>query len=161
MEYKDFANQLMEKNGKWEVSLLNDLYEKRGDIYLKSGDFRRGVLDFNRIYKGIPNFAASTERWRPLGVGSNGQQYYLDVKTAECPTSRPVLIWIKTVGKKETTTTEYEIECKSKRLSDNGSVTHDSNGKVVRSSDTSSGWQRIVPDTVGEQFYNGACAIGH
>jgi tetratricopeptide (TPR) repeat protein len=160
MEYGDFANQLMEKNGKWQVSLLNDLYEKRGDTYLKSGDFRRGVLDFNRIYKGIPNFADVTERWRPLGAASDGQQYYLDVKTAEFPINGPIRIWIKAAGKKETNTTEYEIDCKSKRLNDTGSVTHDSNGKVVRSSDTSSGWQRIVPDTIGEQFYNGACAIG-
>ena len=28
-EYKVFAEELMEKNGKWEVGLLNDLYEKR------------------------------------------------------------------------------------------------------------------------------------
>jgi len=33
MEYEVFAKQLMEKNGKWGVSLLNGLYEKRGDTY--------------------------------------------------------------------------------------------------------------------------------
>ena len=67
MEYVGFTKELTEKNGKWPISLLNELYEKRGDTYLRSGDFRRGVLDFKRIFKGIPNFADSTDRWRALG----------------------------------------------------------------------------------------------
>jgi len=82
MEYRVFAEQLMEKNGKWEISLLNDLYEKRGDAYLKAGDYRRGALDFDRIFKGIPDFADSTERWRVLGKSADGE-FYLDTKTAE------------------------------------------------------------------------------
>jgi tetratricopeptide (TPR) repeat protein len=161
LEYPKLAHQ-MEQNRKWKPTfLLRDVYEKRGDAYLRVGDYRRGVLDFTRIYKGFPDFASSTDRWRLIVQGADSNSYFLDVKTAEFPLSGPVRIWIKTAGKKETNTTEYEIDCKSKRLNDTGSVTYDSNGKVVRSSDTSSGWQRIVPDTIGEQFYNGACSIGH
>jgi hypothetical protein len=36
-------------------------------------------------------------------------------------------------------------------------VTYDSNGTVLTSSEVSSGWQQIIPDTIGEQLYNGAC----
>jgi hypothetical protein len=73
MKYEDLVKQLMEKNGKWAISLLNDLYEKRGDAYLKAGDFRRGALDFDRIFKGIPDFADSTERWRVLDKSADGE----------------------------------------------------------------------------------------
>jgi tetratricopeptide (TPR) repeat protein len=159
MKYEDFSKQLVELNGKWEVSSLNDLYEKRGDAYLKSGDFRQGVLDSNRIYKGIPNFASSTDRWRLLG-GTGSYQYYLDVKTAEFTMNGAVRLWIKAAGKRETSTTAYEMDCQSKRLNVTSAVTYDPSGKVTNSYESSSGWQRIVPDTIGEQFYNGACSVG-
>jgi tetratricopeptide (TPR) repeat protein len=159
MKYEDFSKQLLEKNGKWEVGLLNDLYEKRGDTYLKSGDYRQGVLDFNRIYKGIPNFASSTDRWRFLG-GTDSDQYYLDVKTAEFPAKGHARVWIKAVTKKGTSTTEYEMDCQSKRLNVTSVVTYDSNGKVTNTYEPSTDWQRVVPDTIGEQFYDGACSVG-
>ncbi len=158
-DYKVFTKQL-EENGKWEVSFLfSELYEKRGDAYLKAGDFRRGVLDFTRIYKGIPNSANSTDRWRLLG-GTDSDRCFLDVKTAEFPANGPVRFWTKTVGKKEANTAAYEMDCNSQRLNITSTVTYDSTGKVLNSSDVSRGWQRVVPDTVGEQLYNGACSGG-
>jgi len=157
MEYEVFAKQLMEENGKWTVSLLNELYEKRGDTYLKAGDYRRGVMDLNRIFKGMPNFAEGTDRWRALGIHGDGGEMYLDAKTAEFSTDGPVRLWVKTVGKKETETSAYELDCASKRINETTSIAHDPAGKVVRSSEVGSGWQRIIPDTIGEQLYNGAC----
>ncbi len=44
MDYVGFAKQLTQRNGGWAISMLNELYEKRGDTYLKSGNFRRGIL---------------------------------------------------------------------------------------------------------------------
>jgi tetratricopeptide (TPR) repeat protein len=157
-EYKVFAKQVMEENGKWQVSLLNELYEKRGDAYLRSGDFRRGVLDFNRIFKGIPNFADSTDRWRTLGRNSIGEDYYLDVKSFESSGSGQVRLWVKTIGKKEKETVAFEIDCKTRLMNNTSTVVYDSNGKVLKSSEFTSGCQRIVPDTIGEQLYNGACS---
>jgi tetratricopeptide (TPR) repeat protein len=157
MEYKVFAKQLIEENGKWGISLLNDLYEKRGDGYLKTGDYRRGVLDFVRIFKGIPNFAESTDRWRMLGRSTDGD-YYLDVKTVEFSADGPVHLWIKTTGRKETQTVAYGIDCKARRLNTTSSVAYDSSGKVSSSSDLSGEWHPIVPDTLGEQLFIGACS---
>jgi tetratricopeptide (TPR) repeat protein len=156
MEYAGFAKQL-DGNGKWAISLLNELYEKRGDTYLRSGDFRRGILDFTRIFKGIPNFSDSTDRWRTLGRTADQEDYFLDVKSAEFPGDGPVRIWLKFVGKKETQTVENELDCNAKRMKRASIVTYDSNGTVLTSSEVSSGWQGIVPDTIGEQLYNGAC----
>jgi tetratricopeptide (TPR) repeat protein len=157
MEYVGFAEELTEKNGKWAISLLNELYEKRGDTYLRSGDFRRGVLDFRRIFKGIPNFADSTDRWRALGRTADQEDYFLDAKSAVFPSDGPVQLWVKFVGKKETQTVENELDCKTRRTNRASVVTYDSNGTLLTSSEVSSGWQRIIPDTIGEQLYNGAC----
>jgi tetratricopeptide (TPR) repeat protein len=157
-EYNVVAQRLMKENGTWAISRLNELYEKRGDVYLKAGDYWRGVLDFQRIFKGIPNFADSTDRWRMLGRSSDGEDYYLDVKSVEFSGSGPVRLWIKTTGKKQTETVAYEIDCKARLMTNTSTVVYDSNGKVLNTSELSSGWQRIVPDTIGEQLYNGACS---
>ncbi|MFZ0816788.1 MAG: surface-adhesin E family protein [Candidatus Sulfotelmatobacter sp.] len=156
MEYAGFAKQL-DGNGRWAISLLNELYEKRGDTYLRSGDFRRGVLDFTRIFKGIPNFADSTDRWRALGRTADQEDYFLDVKSAEFPSDGPVRIWLKFAGKKETQTVENELDCKTRRMNRASIVTYDSNGTVLANSGVSTGWERIIPDTVGERVYDGAC----
>jgi tetratricopeptide (TPR) repeat protein len=158
IEYKVFAKQLMEENGKWQISLLNELYEKRGDAYLKAGDYRRGALDFERIFKGIPNFAESTDRWRILGRSTDAEEYYVDVKSVEFSAVGPVRLWIKTIGKKETQTVAFEMDCKAKLMNSTSSVTYDSNGKTLNTSEVSSGWQRIVPDTIGERLYDGVCS---
>ena len=157
MEYVGFAKQLTDRNDKWAISQLNELYEKRGDVYLRSGDFKRGVLDFRRIFKGIPNFADSTDRWRALGRTADHEDYFLDAKSAEFPSDGPAHLWVKTVGTKETQIVEYELDCKTRRMNGASTVTYDSNGKVLSSPEVSSGWQRVIPDTIGEQIYNGAC----
>ena len=115
------------------------------------------VRFLNRIFKGIPNFAAVTDRWRSLGKAPDGE-YFLDVKSAEFPANEPVRLWIKTVKKKGTETVAYELDCKGRLINGMSSITYDTNGKVVNSSDVSSGWQRVVPDSIGEQLLNGACS---
>lgn len=113
MEYVGFAKQL-DGNGKWAISSLNELYETRDDAYLRSGEFGRGVLDFTRIFKGIPNFVDSTDRGRALGRTADSEDYFLDVKSAEFPSNGTVRIWMKFGGKKETQTVEHELDCKTR-----------------------------------------------
>jgi tetratricopeptide (TPR) repeat protein len=160
MEYAGFANKLMHENGKWSISLLNELYEKRGDAYLQSGDFKRGAADFQRIYKGIPNFANSTDRWRLIGASTDGALYFLDVKTADFPSLGTARMWIKTSTKRGSETSEYQLECKARRLRTASFVRYDPNGKVLNSSDATTDWLAIIPDSVGERLYNGACPQG-
>ncbi len=159
-EYNVIAKQLLEENKNWEISfLLRDLYEKRGDAYLRANDFRRGVLDFNRIFKGIPNSADGVDRWRLLGGGPGGEQYYLDVKSVELPDNGPARLWLKNVSKNMSYTVQsIDLDCRAMRINLTPSVAYNSEGQVVSSSETSSGWQRIVPDTQGEQLYMGMCS---
>ncbi len=161
-EYSVFAKRLRE-NGKWQtssLSLLNDLYGKRGDAYLRANDFRRGVGDFQRIFKGIPNFAERVERWRSLGVGGDGEQYFLDVKSAEFRNGERPQVWIKSISKdKKSSVLAYEADCKTRRLNQQSAVAYDAARKLVSSSDVGTGWQVVVPGTIGEQLYNGLCSV--
>jgi tetratricopeptide (TPR) repeat protein len=50
MEYVSFANSVLQKEGKWAIGDLHDLYQKRGDAYLNINQFRAAVRDFNRIF---------------------------------------------------------------------------------------------------------------
>src|SRR5579862_1310832 len=94
-EYAIIAKNMMEgEDRSYATMIFRDLYEKRGDTYLNAGDFKRGSLDFARIFKGIPEFAESTDRWRSLGKAPDGE-YFLDVKSVEFPASGPVRLWIK------------------------------------------------------------------
>jgi tetratricopeptide (TPR) repeat protein len=141
--------------------LLSELYEKRGDAYLNVRDFKRGVLDFNRIFKGIPDSTGSTERWRPLGKSAAGDEIFLDVKSAEFPNNAPVTLWLKFEEKKESQKIEYEIDCKGRLMNEASVISYDSTGKVSGSSEIASGWKRVIPDSIGEQIFNGACSSAH
>lgn len=158
--YDVLAKRLMQENGKWQISLLHPLYEKRGDAYLRANNFRRGVLDFDRIYKGIPNFARSVDRWRQLG-SSPGEEYYLDVKTVEFNGNEFSRLWVKTLNKMPkpmSTVQGLELDCKSRRLNVISVVRYDADDHLIDSSDVSGGWRRVVPGTTGEQLYNGMCS---
>jgi tetratricopeptide (TPR) repeat protein len=158
-EYSVVAKRLMEENGSWSISfLLKDLYEKRGDAYLNAADFRHGALDFQRIFKGMPDFAKSTDRWRTIGKGADGDEYFLDVKGAEFPSNAPAHFWIKTVGKKQSTLLAFDMDCKGRRINPVSSASYDSEGKLQGSSEENSGWQPVFPDSIGEQLYNGTCS---
>jgi hypothetical protein len=158
-EYSVIEEKLLAGEGQWQIgSVITNLYERRGDAYLKANDFRRGVLDFTRIFKGIPNFADVEDRWRELGSSSGGGAYYLDVKSVEFAHEGPARLWLKTANKdKSYTVQSWDIECKSRRLSVTATAFYNSDDQLVRSLDVNGGWQRVIPETRGEQLYNGAC----
>jgi hypothetical protein len=155
------AKQLLAEKDEWAIDFVNELYEKRGDAYLRMNDFRRGVQDFNRIIKGIPNYADGMDRWRLLGSSPGGEQHYIDVKTAEFSNSVPARLWLKTVKKDESYTVQaYELDCKGGRINATSTVQYSPNDEIISTSETSGGWQRIVPETLGEQLHNGMCSSG-
>ena len=82
-----------------------------------------------------PQMATSTDRWRVVGRDSIGDNYYLDVKSAEFLKPASARFWIKFVSKKATQTIRYEVDC----------------------TNLNSGWEEAIPDTLGEQLLNGAC----
>jgi tetratricopeptide (TPR) repeat protein len=156
VDYEGFAEDVLHKNGSWGVSLLNDLYEKRGDAYLQSGDYRDGIADIQRIYRGIPSFADSTDRWRKLNLGVRAKTYYLDAKSSDISSPRPKL-WIKILDAKGSEVELFALDCSSRRLSVTSSVKYDKNDTLLGSTDISTDWETIAPDTIGERLWSGAC----
>jgi len=153
-----FKKQLTEVNGKWAISLVNDLYEKRGDAYLQSGDFKHAIQDFQRIFVGIPNFANSVERWRPIGNFGHGDRYFLDVKSSDVSAKNLRRLWIKNVGPKQSIVIAFEMNCSGRQINQMSSITYDLNDKVLNTADYPSGWTDVAPDTLGEQLWSGACS---
>jgi tetratricopeptide (TPR) repeat protein len=155
-DYATMSKQLLgKKDSEWSISMINDLYEKRGDAYLRSGDFRHGVLDFQRIFKGIPAFADTTERWRLMG-GQTGEEWYVDVKSTEF-TDNPRL-WSKFMQKdKGFNIQAFDFDCKDRRIAITSTATYNKDGEFVNGSDSNGGWQRIIPESRGEQMFDGMC----
>lgn len=157
-DYNIVANKLLHENGEWAISGLNGLYEKRGDAYLQAHDFRRGALDFVRIFDGIPNWANTVDRWRLLGNARDGEQYYLDVKSFQATTNGPIALWIKNISAKKTyTINSYDIDCHVRKINQTSTAAYDAKGIEINASELESGWQRIIPDTIGEHLFDGSC----
>ena len=146
---------LTEKESEWKISLINDLYEKRADCYLNNGDYRRGVVDFNRIFNGIPDFAQYVERWRSMG-GKSGEEWFIDIKSTEF--SGTPRLWAKFMEKDQSYTVQaFDFDCKSRRIAMTSIAKYSKDEELVGSSDTGGGWQRVIPQTRGEQMYFGMC----
>jgi tetratricopeptide (TPR) repeat protein len=154
-DHTTMAKILTEKESEWKISMINDLYQKRGDCYLNNGDYRRGVLDFNRIFKGIPDFGQYVERWRSMG-GKAGEEWFVDVKSTEfAETPR---LWAKFTEKdKRYSVQAFEFDCKGRRIAVTSIAKYGKDEELVGSSDAGGGWQRIIPQTRGEQMYIGMC----
>ena len=146
---------LTEKESEWKISMINDLYEKRADCYLKNGDYRRGVLDFSRIFKGIPDLGQYVERWRSMG-GKAGEDWFIDIQSTEFG-STPRL-WAKFMEKdKGYTVQAFDFDCKSRRIALTSIAKYNKDDELVGSSEAGGGWQRVIPQTRGEQMYVGMC----
>lgn len=155
----DVFRKMLQDNGKWGVSSLNDLYESRGDAYLRLGDYGKAIRDFQRIFVGIPNFANVTERWRSLGTFGHGEIFYIDVKSSEVPLGRTPRIWVKRVGPKQSTVMAFALDCSGRKLQVTSSVVYDLNNNTVGGSEVAEGWSDVAPDTLGEQLWTGVCQV--
>jgi tetratricopeptide (TPR) repeat protein len=154
-DHTTMKNVLTEKDSEWKISMINELYEKRADCYLKSGEYRRGVLDFERIYRGIPDFGQYVERWRSMGVRP-GEDWFIDVKSTDF--SGTPHLWAKFMNKDKSYTIQaFNFDCKSRRIDVASVASYNKNDELVGSSDTEGGWQRVIPQTRGEQMYLGMC----
>jgi hypothetical protein len=115
VQYQGFADELLHNDGHYQISLINDVYEKRGDAYIQSGHFADGVNDFQRIYRGIPAFADSVERWRPLDQSHAPISYLLDVKSSVLSGTLK-RVWVKRSEKSGTQVISFEFNCVSREM---------------------------------------------
>ena len=151
-----FRKMILENKGKFGISLLNDLYESRGDTLLSIGDYVGGIRDFQRIYDGIPNFADSTERWRSLGTTGHGDKLYLDAKGSNVAPGESPRIWLKLVAPKRTTVLAFAVDCHNRRVRTTSTTLYDSQGNILEKGPAGD-WTDLTPDTLGEQIWTGVC----
>ena len=150
---EDFDKLISGEKSSWEVSfLLSNLYEKRGDSYLQSKNYPSALMDFRRIYEGIPNMASSLERWRSVGFDN----YLLDVKTSSI-TVKTANLWVKKVEKSGATSViNFSIDCDTRRIKQEAGYTFDKDGSLKNKED-SGVWGGVIPDTFGEYLWDSSC----
>jgi tetratricopeptide (TPR) repeat protein len=137
--------------------LIGDVYKKRGETYLRFGNYKSGILDFQRIIKGIPDSGDLIDRWQPIGIFGNGEKFYLDVKSSEILSSRNPRIWVKGISEKQSEVMAFEVDCSTHRSRITSNVLYDSKNQVIGGSSVGDAWSEITPDTLGERIWNGVC----
>jgi tetratricopeptide (TPR) repeat protein len=145
-------------NSDFTDSRLADLYLKRGDAYLNAGNFSKAVTDYNRVFSAFGEYGKSMDRWRPLGTSTTGE-CFVDARTVEISNKGVSRVWLKTTNAKTSTYSvdAYEVDCATRRINQASTLLYNSDGGVIRGTDSAINWQRIVPDTMGEQLYFGLC----
>ena len=163
MKYEDFARQLMQvnlKKGDFDSFLIPDLLAKRADAYLRAGDYRRGITDYQRSADGFEYGRKTVSRWHV--VSSSSQELSIDSETAEFDNQSSPRFWIKLLDTKQATKGAYKVEqwvvdCNVKKIKIHSFLAYDARGKVLDSNDRETGWESTVPDSLGEQIYKGMC----
>jgi len=154
LSFENMSKSLLVDNGKWAISLVNELYEKRGDAYLRAGDFRHGVQDLQRIFEGIPNFAPSTDRWRSLGK-ERDEESFIDVQTVEFPNKGKGRLWIKTNTKNSSAIRALEFDVPARRMRIASTTFYAPDGQARRTLDVPGPWEAIIPGSKGEAWLRG------
>ena len=144
----DYSDAIKHKKRELQHSLS---YQGRAEAYLRSQQW--------------------VDRWREIEQASD-ETIYIDMRTFDDRHIDAIKIWIKELGaprnhakSKESWSqdgegphelTQYELNCIARRLRSVSSVSYDISGNVVGHR-AGGGWDVIVPDTLGETLYNGAC----
>jgi tetratricopeptide (TPR) repeat protein len=158
LSHEGFAKGFLSGNHDRPLMLnLAELYVRRGDAHLRLGDFRSAVADFSRLFRTVPDYGV--ERWRALSTAAPVGTVFIDVKTIELPTNGLGRLWTKTTNPTGGYSVQgYDVDCRMRRLNAASLTIYDADGRFLQATDRSSGWQRVIPQTMGEQLYDGLCA---
>jgi hypothetical protein len=139
---------------------IPDLYLKRSDAYLLRSNWRRAATDFRRAMNGFPDYAAVVDRWREIGQAVDTRSY-IDFKTFDYARNDSIKIWIKQSPRSSGDEGPYklfrfELNCRANQIRTASFANYDAGGQIIRSGEGGK-WGSVVPETIGEMLYNGAC----
>jgi tetratricopeptide (TPR) repeat protein len=159
MKYEDFADRFLHKNGSFGFPdfVIADLYLKRLDASLRAGDWHAAKLDFRRAGRGYLSYPDAIDRWREIGPPMNAR-LYIDMKTFNAERREAVTVWVKQ-ARDETgpySVQQFELNCGARRTRILSSANYDSAGNFTGGRQGGD-WAAIVPETLGEILYDGAC----
>jgi tetratricopeptide (TPR) repeat protein len=160
VKYEDFSQRFLQTNNGW--SLQPDLYLTRSRAYLGAGDWYDAVIDFRRARNAAPYLSKfiDDERWGEITSSQIGR-VYMDMKTFEVNRSESTKVWIKVVqgsgGDLEPYSLgQYELDCSKHQIRVNAIADYEASGEP-KASRQGGRWESVIPETLGEIMYNGAC----
>jgi len=166
-EYHVFSKRFVattDETGGLAAFNLSEDYAHRADAYWLSKDYKRAILDYQRIFNGFPAFVKkysdTLDRWQHFSGTADGEGY-IDVRTVDYSQPNIVKLWVKTVGTRPGKLSTYSIReahinCASRLISTPSIANYDNKQNVVRSVKAVK-WESILPDTLGEALYEGLC----
>jgi tetratricopeptide (TPR) repeat protein len=161
MALKGFSELMLKHTNKnfSNIALL-EIYENRGDTYLRFSNYRKAIDDYRRCLRIWPDY--TMDRWKYLFDVTNSK-CYLDIETLVRQDKATYDFWMKCeyltakLNQESHSIQNIAIDCSSKTLNTMSSIAYDANGRVIWSHDVPSGWSKVIPDTVGETLYRGWC----
>jgi tetratricopeptide (TPR) repeat protein len=152
---------LKDANENFADSSSLEIFESRGDTYLRFGYYPKAIDDYRRCLRMSPDYPI--DRWKYLFDMTNSK-CYLDIQTVERRDKDTDNFWLKceypTAKLKQVSHSiqNMAIDCSSETLNTMSSTAYDANGKVIWSHDVPSGWSKVIPETVSERLYRGWCS---
>jgi tetratricopeptide (TPR) repeat protein len=159
-KYEDFLEGFLHHDN-MVSTIIPDLFLKRSDAYLKSGNWHRASIDFRRAVNGFPEYAKVVDRWREISQMADAREDYIDMKTFDDARKDSIRFWIKEArGSSEAvgpySLKQFELNCDTRQIRTASIANYDASGELT-SSGQGSRWQSIIPETVGETLYNSTC----
>jgi tetratricopeptide (TPR) repeat protein len=159
LKYENFAKDFFSRRP-LPSTVIPDLYLKRSDVYLKKGDWHSAAIEFRRAINGFPDYADVVDRWREIGQTADGRSY-IDIKTFDDTRNDLIKVWIKqTRGLSEDMgpyeVRRFELNCGARQIRAVSLANYDASGNLIGSREGGR-WGSVIPDTVGETLYSGAC----
>jgi tetratricopeptide (TPR) repeat protein len=158
LTYEGFSKDFLTRRPMGST-VIPDLYVKRSDAYLRKGNWHLASVEFRRAINGFPDYADAVDRWRELG--QSARQTYIDMKTFDDTRNDSIKIWIKQSRAASNDDgphqlLQFELNCRARQIRTLSLANYDASGSLVGSREGGR-WASIVPDTIGETLYNGAC----
>ena len=162
LNYKDFSERFLHANdASFPDFVVADTYVKRSDAYFKANNWRAAKVDYQRAERISPEYAA-TDRWREISFPTVKERIYVDMGTFSGERREAVNLWIKqTQGLDDSagpySVQQFEINCQAHQTRMISRANYDAAGSLIGSRQGDN-WASIVPESIGENLYNGACA---
>jgi hypothetical protein len=160
LSYENFAEGFLHKNGSFGFPdfVVADIYLKRTDAYLRDGNWHSAKLDFKRAGRGYLNAPDAIDRWREISPLVN-TRVYVDMKTFNDDRRQAVNLWIKEARRGDNgpySVEQFELNCGASQLRMMSSANYDAAGNFIGGG-RGGNWTSIVPETLGENLYDGVC----
>jgi len=159
LDYEGFAKEFFTRNA-MSSTVIPDVYLKRSDAYLKKGSWHQASIEFRRAINGFPDYADVVDRWREIGRTGDSRSY-IDMKTFDDARNDSMKLWIKQArGASEADgpyqLLRFQLNCGARQIRTLSLANYDASGDLVGSREGGR-WASIIPDTIGETLYSGAC----